>query len=63
MRAMARDMRRCIANDDHAPPRFARVGQNISTPAALLRTLPEPATPEAHRVQREMANLLTLAAE
>ena len=59
--AMAHNVNRRIIVDDEAIPRFARVSQNIAATAALLRGLPEPATPENCQAHREIRTLLERA--
>ncbi|GJN28889.1 hypothetical protein PR202_gb17061 [Eleusine coracana subsp. coracana] len=60
---MARNVHQCIVTDDQGPPQFTRARQNIAAAIALLSTFPEPTTPEAQQVQREVAALLTKAAQ
>ena len=60
---MAREVHRKICEDDAEPPLFPRASQNIAAAAALLRGLPEPATPEERRAQCEVCALLERAAE
>ena len=55
-------MNRRIIEDDEALPHFARASQNIAAMAALLRGLPEPATPEDRRAHHEIRMLLERAA-
>ena len=59
---MAHDVNWRIIEDDQALPRFARASQNIATVAALLRGLPDPATPEDRRAHHEVRTLLERAA-
>ena len=59
---MARDVNRRIIADDEALPRFARVSQNITTTAALLRGLLDAPTPEDRRAHHEIRTLLERAA-
>jgi hypothetical protein len=49
--------------DSDGLSQFARASQNIATATALLQRLPEPATPEEHKTQREIHELLDQVAE
>ena len=60
--AMAHDVNRRIIADDEALPHFARASQNIAAAMALLRGLPELATPEDRWDHREISTLLERAA-
>jgi hypothetical protein len=53
---------RRIIEDGGDLPYFAQASQNIAATAALLRGVPESATPEDHRAQREIRMLLERAA-
>ena len=55
---MARDVNRRIIEDNKVLPYFTRVSQNIAAAVALLRGLPEPATPEDHQAYHEIHMLL-----
>jgi hypothetical protein len=63
-RHRARDVQRRIVDDARAglPPTFSGVGQNLAAAAMLLRTMPEPSTTEARRIQGELKDLLEDAA-
>ena len=62
-RQRARRVNRRIVDGDDASRPFPRAGQNVAAAAALLQTLPLQPTPQAQRAQREIAVLLTRAAE
>jgi hypothetical protein len=49
--------------DSDSLPQFTRASQNIAAVVALLRRLPEPATPDEHKTQREIREVLVHAAE
>jgi tyrosyl-tRNA synthetase len=54
-RERARDVNRRIVEDRAVePPVFGRASQNIVTAAMLLRNMPEPSNPEAHRAHDEI---------
>jgi hypothetical protein len=59
-RHQARDIQRCIVDDDRArlPPASSEVGQNLAAAAVLLRAMPEPSTTEGRRIQGKLKNLL-----
>jgi hypothetical protein len=63
-RLRAQDVQRRIADDARAmpPPAFNRAGQSLAATAMLLRTMPEPSTTEARRIQGELKGLLEDAA-
>lgn len=62
VRAWARDVHQRIQEDGGQMPFFPWASQNITAAAALLQRLPEPATPEERRAQRDVQELLNLAA-
>jgi hypothetical protein len=54
-RDRARDVNYCIIEDRAGePPVFDRASQNVVTAAMLLRNMPEPSNPEAHRACDEI---------
>jgi tyrosyl-tRNA synthetase len=54
-RERARDINRRIIEDRaDKPPVFNRASQNVIAAAMLLRNMPEPSTPEAHRAHDEI---------
>ena len=55
---MVRDVNRRIIDDNEALSHFARVSQNITAMAALLRGLLGPTTPEDRRAHCEIHMLL-----
>jgi hypothetical protein len=59
-RHRAQDVQRRIVDDARAmpPPAFNGAGQSLATAAMLLRTMPEPSTPEGQRIQGELKGLL-----
>jgi hypothetical protein len=62
-RERARDINRRIIEDRVGePPVFSRASQNVVTSAMLLRNMPEPSNPEAHRAHDEIRGLLETAA-
>jgi hypothetical protein len=62
-RERARDVNRRIIEDQAGePPVFNWANQNVVTAAMLLRNMPEPSTPEAHRACDEIRGLLEAAA-
>jgi hypothetical protein len=44
------------------PPIFARASQNVIAAAVLLRNMPKPSNPDAHRARDEIRELLETAA-
>jgi hypothetical protein len=52
-----------IVEDGGGLPQFTRASQNITAVVALLRRLPEPATPEERKTQWEIHELLNRVAE
>jgi hypothetical protein len=63
-RHRAWDVQRRIIDDARAglPSAFSGAGQNLAAAAMLLRTMPEPSTTEARRIQGELKGLLEDAA-
>jgi tyrosyl-tRNA synthetase len=62
-RERARDVIRRIVEDRAVEPSvFGRASQNVVTAAMLLRNMPEPSNPEAHRAHDEIRGLLETAA-
>jgi hypothetical protein len=60
----ARDVHCRICDDDGGdhPPLFNRTSQNIASATILLRTMPEPSTPEGRQAHEELHALLERAA-
>lgn len=59
---LSHETHRRIMEDDHHPPEFKRVQQNIAAAAMLVRCLSEASTPEAKNLHKEMRVLLDCAA-
>jgi hypothetical protein len=53
---------RIIEDPAGEPPIFGRASQNVVAAAMLLRNMPEPSNPEAHRARDEIRGLLKTAA-
>jgi hypothetical protein len=62
-REIARDVNRRIIKDRAVEPLvFGQASQNVVAAAMLLRNMPEPSNPEAHRARDEIRGLLETAA-
>jgi hypothetical protein len=62
-RERAHDVNRHIIEDRVVdPPVFSRASQNVVAAAMLLRNMPEPSNPDAHRARDEIQGLLETAA-
>jgi hypothetical protein len=62
-RERARDINRCIIEDQAGEPLvFGRASQNIVAAAMLLCNMPEPSKPEARKAHDEIRGLLEAAA-
>jgi hypothetical protein len=62
-REIARDVNRRIIKDRAVEPLvFGRASLNVVVATMLLRNMPEPSNPEAHRAQDEIRGLLETAA-
>jgi hypothetical protein len=62
-RERARDVNHRIIEDRAGKPSvFGRASQNVVAAAKLLRNMPEPSNPEAHRAHDEIRGLLETAA-
>jgi hypothetical protein len=63
-RRRAHDVHRRMCDDDgdDHPPLFSRASQNITAVTILLRTMPEPSTPEGQQAHKELHALLEHAA-
>jgi len=59
---MAHDVHRRIIEDDDGLPHFTRTSQNIATAVAMIRGMPEPATPDERRAHQDIGMLLERAA-